>query len=144
MATSIPAGEARDRHGPSPTREERQRGYWRSNLRLQLGLLAVWAVVGYVLSIFLAHVLNDYTVYGFPIAFWFAQQGSIVVFVILIFLYAFSMDRIDHEYEVHEGELGWARRRVERRMQRRLTGEAPAAEAETGAPTGEATREERR
>jgi putative solute:sodium symporter small subunit len=143
MATSVPAGEARDRYGPGPDREERQRGYWRSNLRLQLGLLAVWALVGYVLSIFLAEVLNDITVYGFPVAFWFAQQGSIVVFVILIFIYAWRMDHVDHEYGVQEQELGWARKRVERRMQQRLTGEAPAAEAETGAPTGEATREER-
>lgn len=144
MATSVPADEARARYGPSPSLEERQRGYWRSNLRLQLGLLAIWAVVGYLLSIFLADVLNDYTVYGFPIAFWFAQQGSILVFVVLIFVYALSMDRIDHEYDVHEGELGWARKRVERRMQKRLTGEAPAAEAEAAGPTGEATREERR
>lgn len=142
MATSVPAGEARDRYGPASSQEERQRGYWRSNLRLQLGLLAIWAVAGYLLSIFLADVLNDVTVYGFPVAFWFAQQGSIVIFVILIFVYAWRMDHIDHEYGVQEEELGWARKRVERRMQKRLTGEAPAAEAETGAPTGEATREE--
>jgi putative solute:sodium symporter small subunit len=142
MATSVPAGEARDRHGPASSQEERQQGYWRSNLRLQLGLLAIWAVAGYLLSIFLADVLNDVTVYGFPVAFWFAQQGSIVIFVILIFVYAWRMDHIDHEYGVQEEELGWARKRVERQMQKRLTGEAPAAEAETGAPTGEATREE--
>jgi putative solute:sodium symporter small subunit len=144
MTTSVPAGEAPSGYGVSPSVEERQRGYWRANLRLQLGLLAIWALVGYVLSIFLADVLNDFTVYGFPIAFWFAQQGSIFTFVILIFVYAITMDRVDHEYDVEEGELGWARRRVERRMQRRLTGEAPAAEAELGQPTGEATREERR
>jgi putative solute:sodium symporter small subunit len=121
--------------------DDRSRGYWRANLRLQIVLLAIWAIVGYLLSIFLADVLNDYTVYGFPIAFWFAQQGSIVVFVILIFVYAITMDRVDHEYDVHEDEIGWARRRLERRMQRRLTGEAPAAEAESGTTMGEATRE---
>lgn len=143
MAGSVPVGEARESAGRSLDREERQRGYWRSNLRLQLGLLAIWALVGYVLSIFLANVLNDFTVYGFPIAFWFAQQGAIVVFVILIFVYAWRMDHVDHEYGVQEQELGWARKKVERSMQRRLTGEAPAAEAETGSPTGEASRSER-
>ena len=124
--------------------QDRSRGYWRANLRLQIGLLAIWAIAGYLLSIFLAGVLNDFTVYGFPVAFWFAQQGAIIVFVILIFVYAVTMDRIDHEYDVHEDEVGWARRRLERRMQRRLTGEAPASAAETGRATGEATREERR
>ena len=143
MATSVPAGEAGRRAEAPRGVDERSRGYWRANLRLQLGLLAIWAVVGYLLSIFLAGVLNDYTVYGFPIAFWFAQQGAIIVFVILIFVYAVTMDRIDHEYDVQEGEIGWARRRLERRMQRQLTGEAPAAEAESGLATGEATREER-
>jgi putative solute:sodium symporter small subunit len=144
MASTVPADEAGGRQvGRSREAEERQRGYWRANLRLQLGLLAVWAIVGYVLSIFLANVLNDFTVYGFPIAFWFAQQGAIFTFVILIFLYAWRMDDIDHEFDVQEEELGWARRRLERRMQKRLTGEAPAAEAETGEPTGETTRPER-
>ncbi len=138
MSTIEPVGEARGRRA-----DRRSEGYWRSNLRLQLGLLAVWAIVGYVLSIFLAEVLNEIRVYGFPVAFWFAQQGSIFVFVILIFVYAWRMDHVDHEYGVEEEELGWARKRIERQMQRELTGEAPASEAESGEPTGEATREER-
>ncbi len=142
MANAVPAGEG----GDERTRRDvgdRSRGYWRANLRLQLGLLAIWAVAGYVLSIFLAEPLNEITVYGFPLAFWFAQQGAIVIFVILIFVYAWRMDHVDHEYGVEEEELGWARRRLERRMQKELTGEAPAAEAELGEPTGEERREER-
>ena len=82
----------------------RPEGYWRENNRLQFGLLAVWAVFGYVLSIFLAGPLNEVTVYGFPVAFWFAQQGAIIVFVILIFVYAWQMGRLDEKYDVHEGE----------------------------------------
>ena len=103
----------------------RSEGYWRANNRLQFGLLVVWALVGYLLSIFLAGPLNSITVYGFPVAFWFAQQGAIVVFVILIFVYAWQMDRLDEEYDVHEDEAGVARRRLEQRMQKELTGESP-------------------
>ena len=114
----------------------RPEGYWRENNRLQFGLLAVWAVFGYVLSIFLAGPLNEVTVYGFPVAFWFAQQGAIVVFVILIFVYAWQMDRLDEKYDVHEGEAGWVRRRMEARMQRQLTGESPLTEPEE-TPAGE-------
>ncbi len=121
------------RRGLSPDRAARSRGYWRANLRLQFGLLAIWAVFGYLLSIFLAGPLNELTVYGFPIGFWFAQQGAIYVFVVLIFVYAITMDRVDHEYDVHEEELGAARRRLERRMQKRLTGEAPTGSTDGGA-----------
>ncbi len=142
MANAVPAGEGGGRRTRRDV-DDRSEGYWRANLRLQLGLLAIWAVVGYVLSIFLAEPLNEVTVYGFPVAFWFAQQGAIVVFVILIFVYAWRMDHVDHEFGVEEEELGWARRRLERRMQKQLTGEAPAAEAEFGEPTGEERREER-
>ncbi len=142
MANAVPAGEGRDRR-TRRNASNRSEGYWRANLRLQLGLLVVWAVAGYLLSIFLAEPLNEVTVYGFPVAFWFAQQGAIIIFVILIFIYAWRMDHVDHEYGVEEEELGWARKRLERRMQKQLTGEAPAAEAELDEPTGEERREER-
>ena len=117
--------------GPGPgTREEREArrraaGYWRANTRLQVVLLAIWALFGYVISILLADPLNGIVIGGFPLGFWFAQQGAIIVFVILIFVYAVTMDRVDHEYDVHEEELGAARRRLQRRMQRRTTGETP-------------------
>lgn len=116
---------------PRGVREEpRSEGYWRANVRLQVGLLAIWAVVGYVLTIFLAEPLNSVTVYGFPLAYWFAQQGAIYVFVILIFVYAWRMDALDEEYDVDEGEAGYVRRRLERRMQRQLTGETPYREGQ--------------
>jgi len=117
---------------PEPARaslSDRSHGYWRANVKLQVALLAIWAVFGYVLSIILAEPLNDVDLGGFPLGYWFAQQGAIYVFVVLIFVYAYVMDRVDHEYHVQEEELGAARRRVERRMQRRLTGEAPTEDA---------------
>ncbi|MDQ3891144.1 MAG: DUF4212 domain-containing protein [Actinomycetota bacterium] len=125
MAEAVSGSE---RGGPAA--EGRSVGYWRANVRLQMVLLTVWAVCGYVLSIIFAEPLNDVTVGGFPIAFWIAQNGAIIVFVILIFVYAYMMDRVDHEYGVQEEELGSARRRAERRTQRRLTGDAPAEASE--------------
>ncbi len=139
MTGAVPADEA-DRGRARSRRDDRSEGYWRANLRLQVTLLVVWAIFGYLLAILLADPLNDVSFGGFPLGFWFAQQGAIYVFVLLIFIYAITMDRVDHEYGVQEEELGGARKRAERRMQRRLTGEAPAAQAETGEPTGEAER----
>ena len=93
---------------------DRSRGYWKANVRVKVPLLIVWAIFGYVLAILLAEPLNEITFIGFPLGFWFAQQGAIVVFVALIFIYAKRMDRVDEEFDVHEEELGSARKRVER------------------------------
>jgi putative solute:sodium symporter small subunit len=73
--------------------------YWRRNVRLKVVLLTIWAVVSIVLSILMINVLNEASVGGFPLGFWMAQQGSIFVFVILIFVYAKTMDRYDTELE---------------------------------------------
>lgn len=64
-------------------------------MRLTLSLLAVWALVGLGCGVLLADVLNEYTFLGFPLGFWFAQQGSIITFVVLILIYALSMGRLD-------------------------------------------------
>jgi len=93
----------------------RSEGYWRANVKVQTSLLIVWAVVGLVLAVLLAKPLNNIVFGGFPLGFWIAQQGSIMVFVILIFIYARRMDRVDEEYDVHEEGLGSARKRLERR-----------------------------
>ncbi len=74
--------------------------YWRANLRLMAILLAVWFVCSYVLGIFLVEPLNGARVGGFPLGFWFAHQGSIYVFVVLILVYAAVMDRLDRRYGV--------------------------------------------
>jgi putative solute:sodium symporter small subunit len=107
-------GMAESATGAGPPRgvDERSRAYWRENVSLQMVLLAVWAIVGYGLSIIFAEPLNEIEIGGFPLGFWFAQQGSIIVFVILIFVYAKRMDQIDDKYDVHEDRLGVAREKV--------------------------------
>ncbi|KKL15477.1 hypothetical protein LCGC14_2505220, partial [marine sediment metagenome] len=67
-------------------------------------LLSVWFLVGYVLSIFFVEALNQIHIAGFPLGFWFAQQGSIYVFIVLIYVYARLMIRLDRKYDVHEEE----------------------------------------
>lgn len=76
--------------------------YWRKNIRLMTILLAIWFVVGYVFGIFIVEPLNTIRLGGFPLGFWFAQQGSIYVFVVLIFVYCALMKKLDKEYDVDE------------------------------------------
>ncbi len=77
--------------------------YWRANIRLMVVLLAVWFVVSYLLGIVFVEPLNQFHFSGFPVGFWFAQQGSIFIFIVLIFVYAFAMDRIDRRHGVNDG-----------------------------------------
>ena len=81
-------------------RPARRRAYWRANLRLIAALLAVWATVSYGFGIVLVEPLNRFRLGGFPLGFWFAQQGAIYVFVVLILVYAVAMDRIDRHFGV--------------------------------------------
>ncbi|AZQ10301.1 MULTISPECIES: DUF4212 domain-containing protein [Shewanella] len=81
---------------------EKAQGYWRENLRLVVSLLAVWFVVSYGFGILLVDVLNQITFMGFKLGFWFAQQGSMYVFVALIFIYAKKANALDKKYNVHE------------------------------------------
>ncbi|RDD29791.1 hypothetical protein CR161_03205 [Prosthecochloris sp. ZM] len=76
--------------------------YWRTNLTYLIGLLVVWFVVSYGFGILLAEPLNAIRFGGFKLGFWFAQQGSIYVFVILIFVYVMLMNRLDRKYDVRE------------------------------------------
>lgn len=84
---------------------DRSKGYWQRSLRLQLGLLVIWFVVPYVFGILLAEPLHDVNFFSFPLSFWIAQNGAIFLFIGLIFFYAKKMDRLDHEYDVHEEDL---------------------------------------
>ncbi len=79
------------------TNEQRAR-YWRANLRILAILLSVWFGVSFGLGILLVEPLNRIHVAGFPLGFWFSQQGSIYVFIALIWVYARSMDRIDRDH----------------------------------------------
>ncbi len=76
--------------------------YWRANLRLMAFCLTIWFIVSFVCGILLVDVLNQYRLGGYKLGFWFAQQGSIYTFVVLIFFYAWRMNAIDRKYDVHE------------------------------------------
>ncbi|NMC48318.1 MAG: DUF4212 domain-containing protein [Desulfovibrio sp.] len=82
--------------------DARMRRYWQRNLRYMVVLLGIWFVAGYVLSIFFVNQLNAVHVAGFPLGFWFAQQGSMYIFVLLILAYFLLMDRLDRDFDVHE------------------------------------------
>jgi putative solute:sodium symporter small subunit len=82
--------------------KETAKAYWKANQTLIAILLAIWALVGYVFPIFLAVPMEKVSVGKLPMSFWWAQQGSMYVFVILIFVYAYVMDRIDRKYGVGE------------------------------------------
>lgn len=79
-------------------RSERDQKYWRTNLRLIIGTLIIWATVSYGFGIFLRPVLINITFAGMDIGFWFAQQGAIYTFLLLIFHYAWRMNKLDKEY----------------------------------------------
>jgi putative solute:sodium symporter small subunit len=81
---------------------EQQASYWRRNLAYIGVLLAIWASVSYGASILLADALDRFHVLGFPLGFWFATQGSIVVFVALVFVYVKLMNDLDRKYGVYE------------------------------------------
>lgn len=81
---------------------EKMAQYWSAHLRLLFGSLIVWFVVSYGFGIILVEPLNAIHIGGYKLGFWFAQQGSIYVFLILIFFYAWRMNHLDREYDVHE------------------------------------------
>lgn len=76
--------------------------YWKATLGLIRNVLIVWFIVSYGLGILLAPALNNIMLGGYPLGFWFSQQGSIYVFVALIFIYANLMNKIDEKFDVHE------------------------------------------
>ena len=77
--------------------EEQAKAYWAENISLLFKLLAVWFVVSFGFGILLVDVLNEVRFFGFKLGFWFSQQGSIYVFVALIFYYAFKINEIDQK-----------------------------------------------
>lgn len=76
--------------------------YWRANIRLIFGCLIVWALASYGFAILLRPLLTGITLGGTDLGFWFAQQGSILVFIGLIFFYAWRMNRLDKKFGVEE------------------------------------------
>jgi putative solute:sodium symporter small subunit len=82
--------------------EEQARQYWKRNVALMIKLLVVWFVVSYGCGIMFVDQLNQIQLGGYKLGFWFAQQGSIYVFVILIFFYRSRMAALDREFGVEE------------------------------------------
>jgi putative solute:sodium symporter small subunit len=80
------------------------KSYWRDNLKVMASLLIVWFVVSFGFGILLVDQLNAIQLGGFKLGFWFAQQGSIYVFVVLIFIYIAKMNRLDKKYHVQEDD----------------------------------------
>ena len=76
--------------------------YWKAVLALLRNVLIVWFVVSYGFGILFAEALNTIHLGGYPLGFWFAQQGSIYIFVFLIFFYGHQMGKIDEKFDVHE------------------------------------------
>lgn len=81
---------------------DQQAAYWKRNLAYIAILLVVWASVSYGAAILLADVLDRFKLLGFPLGFWFATQGSILTFVVLVFAYVKLMNDLDRKYGVYE------------------------------------------
>ena len=82
--------------------EQQKSDYWRKNIHLMLKLLVVWFLVSFGFGILLVDVLNQIPLFGFKLGFWFAQQGAIYVFVVLIFIYVKKMNDLDKAFGVDE------------------------------------------
>lgn len=76
--------------------------YWQANVRIIVTLLAIWAGVSYVMAILLAPALQGINIGSVPLPFWFGHQGSMITFVVLIFVYVKLMDDLDKKFDVHE------------------------------------------
>ncbi len=81
---------------------EKAQAYWKENISMIFKLLVVWFVVSYGCGILFINELNEFTISGVKLGFWFAQQGAIYVFVVLIFIYVKVMSDIDEKYGVSE------------------------------------------
>lgn len=82
--------------------KEQRKAYWKRNLKYLVILLSIWFAVSYGAGILFVDTLNNIRIGGFKLGFWFAQQGSIYVFVVLIFVYVRLMNKLDKEFDVDE------------------------------------------
>jgi putative solute:sodium symporter small subunit len=76
--------------------------YWKENIRLVLTLLSIWFLVSFVMAILFVDIFDNIRFFGFKLGFWMAQQGSIYCFVVIIFIYVYKMNKIDHKYQMSE------------------------------------------
>ena len=78
--------------------------YWRANLKILIILLSIWFMVSFGFGIIFSDFLDQYQIGGFKLGFWFAQQGSIYLFVVLIFIYVYLMNKLDEKYKDNNDE----------------------------------------
>ena len=78
--------------------EQSLQRYWRHNIKITIALLFVWAIVGLGCGILFADFLNEFKVSGYPLGFWFAQQGAIIFFVLIILIYAVLLNALDDRH----------------------------------------------
>lgn len=82
--------------------DKSSQAYWKATLSLLFKILIIWFLVSFGAGILFADMLNSIHLGGYPLGFWFAQQGSIYIFIVLIFYYAKKMGDIDRQFDVHE------------------------------------------
>lgn len=83
-------------------REQQLRSYWKRNLKYIVILLTIWFTVSCLFGVLLVDVLDRFQLFGFPLGFWFANQGALFTFCLLILVYVRLMNRLDRQYDVYE------------------------------------------
>lgn len=86
----------------SKVSQDTKDAYWKANIRLLTKLMIVWFIVSFGAGILFVEQLNAFTLFGSPLGFWFAQQGAIYAFVVLIFVYVVRMNKIERDFGVNE------------------------------------------
>ncbi|MEM8676592.1 MAG: DUF4212 domain-containing protein [Cyanobacteria bacterium P01_G01_bin.67] len=98
MSDRAERNTSREQQEDQELRMHRHKAYWKANINLIRNLLIIWGVVSLGCSILLVPLLNNFNFGSLPLGFWIAQQGSIFTFVILVFIYAIKMDKLDRKY----------------------------------------------
>ena len=88
----------------SDSHNSQPKTYWKENIRIVLSLLTVWFLASFGMGILFVDILDKIRLFGFKFGFWMGQQGSILCFVILIFIYVYKMNKLDHKYGVDEDQ----------------------------------------
>ena len=92
--------------GTGAPQSDTARAYWRENIRLLAMLMAIWFVVSFGAGVLLREWLDQFMLGGYPLGFWFAQQGSIYIFIALIFFYNWRIHRIERRYDLDDDNEG--------------------------------------
>ncbi len=91
-----------DDETPDTETDANEGAYWRENLRLLFSLMAIWFVCSFGCGILFRDFLDQFSIGGYPLGFWFAQQGSIYIFIALIFVYVVRMKQIERKHDLDD------------------------------------------